>query len=98
MIAKVYLAGAVANNQELAIKQFTYEYDRLSVTYDVVNPMEGIIDTDVDSKEYERLLREGLKKLLCCDYIYYVNDTTKSKGAFIESLVAQACGIKRLWY
>ena len=45
---------------------------------------------------YEKYIKVCLAELVTCDRIYYVNDVTTSKGSFIESIVALACGIEEV--
>jgi len=46
--------------------------------------------------EYEKYLKVCIAELVQCDGICFVNDTTTSKGAFVERMVAQACGIREV--
>jgi len=45
---------------------------------------------------YEKYIKVCLAELVTCDRICYVNDVTTSKGSFIESVVALACGIEEI--
>ena len=88
---RVYLSGAISLNSESAKAEFAYaERICLSRGYEVFNPI-----TD-DKMEYHEYLRLDLAELLKCTHICYVNDTTTSKGAFLEKILADACKIKEI--
>lgn len=50
----------------------------------------------VDGKTYEQYLRDDLRLLLECDYIYMLDGWQESKGAKLEHMVALACGIDEI--
>lgn len=86
---KVYLSGSMTNNPD-------YEKDFLEAQeafenngVEVVNPMY----LDHKDSNYQNIMRKDLFELLKCDFIYFVNDITKSKGAFLERVIASECGI-----
>ncbi len=88
---KVYLSGSITHKKD-AKKDFErVEKFLKGIGYEVKNPMSS--KKEMSYKEY---MREDLKMLLGCDYIYFVNDITTSKGAFVEQVVAMTVGIPRL--
>ena len=84
---KVYLAGSITKNDNYK-EEFTLAEKLLNE-----EGLTTIDPTKYQFETYEEYIRHGLKLLLECDYIYYVNDVGTSKGAFIEWIVANASGI-----
>lgn len=88
---KIYLSGAITNDGEYK-KAFDWWEARFKRQhYEVINPANGPM-----RERYEEYLKHDIGLLLTCDRIFFVNDVTASKGAFVEKLVADACGIPEL--
>ena len=87
---KIYLSGAITKNDSYFREFYEAEEKLRNKGFDVFNPI------DYQFNSYYEYLRFDLANLLTCDYIYYVNDTISSKGAFVETIVAEAVGIKEL--
>lgn len=88
---KVYLSGAMTS-----IPNYLDDFDRweriLAMRgYHVFNPAHQ--QARGSHSEY---LKYDIGELVKCDMIFFVNDVSSSKGAFVEKLVADACGIKEL--
>lgn len=97
---KVYLSGAITNNPDW-IQQFNEAAERVAVSgpgYCVINPV--TIGRQVEkanlSPTYADYMRADLVQLMQCDFIYYVNDISGSRGAQVEKQVAEALDIKEL--
>ncbi len=87
MKQKVYLSGAITSDPDYK-EHFHKAWLKLtSLHYTVFDP------TTVTAESYEDYMRSDLQALLACDYIYYVNDVTTSKGALVERIVAETVGI-----
>ncbi len=88
---KVYLSGSVTKEPDYLVAFELWEKCLKQCGYEVVNP------TSLPEEErYEEYMKRDIRLLLTCDAIFYVNDTTTSKGAFVEGLVAKVCGIREL--
>ena len=88
---KVYLSGSITKEPDYLIAFEACEKHLKQCGYEVVNPA-----SFPEEERYEDYLRRDIRLLLDCDAIFYVNDTTTSKGAFVEGLVAKVCGIREL--
>lgn len=88
---KVYLSGSITKEPDYLVAFEVWEKHLKQCGYEVVNPA-----SLPEEERYEDYLRRDIRLLLDCDAIFYVNDITTSKGAFVEGLVAKACGIREL--
>lgn len=88
---KVYLSGSITKEPYYLETFEVWEKRLKQCGYEVVNPA-----SFPEEERYEDYLRRDIRLLLDCDAIFYVNDTTTSKGAFIETMVCEACGIREL--
>ena len=87
---KVYLSGAITSDPDYKTHFKSAAKKLTSLGYAVFDP------TTISADTYEDYLRRGLAELLVCNYIYYVNDVTTSKGVLVEKIVAESCGIREL--
>ena len=88
---KIYLSGSISKKNNYQDDFNNAEKAFSDVKFDVVNP------ASFDStKSYKEIMKRDLLLLLDCDFIFFVNDITTSKGAFIEKIVAQECGIPEI--
>jgi len=88
---KIYISGAITNNEKLAPKQFNDAAKKLiDLGFDVVNPMTLPHKHD---KTWLNFMREDLKALVYCDAIYMLKGWSKSKGANIEFDLAKSLGL-----
>lgn len=88
---KVYLSGSITKEPDYLVAFEVWEKCLKQCGYEVVNPT-----SLPEEEQYEDYMKRDIRLLLACDAIFYVNDTTTSKGAFVEGLVAKACGIREL--
>ncbi len=88
---KVYLSGSITKEPYYLDTFEVWEKRLKQCGYEVVNPT-----SFPEEERYEDYLRRDIRLLLDCDAIFYVNDATTSKGAFVEGLVAKVCGIREL--
>jgi len=88
---RVYLSGAMTTESNHPTHFNWWEMVLTARGYHVVNP-----SRQPEGLTYQEYLRNDIALLMTCDYIFYVNDTTTSKGAFIEKINADACGIREL--
>lgn len=85
---KIYLSGSISKKENCEEDFNNAEKVFSDANFDVVNPV------SFDStKNYKEIMKRDLLLLLDCDFIFFVNDVTTSKGAFIEKIVAEECGI-----
>ncbi len=89
---RVYLSGAITHDQNYKQAFAVAEDYFLANGFEVVNPAKSFKE---DS--YQDYMRKSLQELSLCGSICYVNDTTTSKGAFIERLNAEALGLMRIF-
>ena len=88
---KVYLSGSITKEPDYLVAFELWERYLKQCGYEVVNPA-----SFPEEKRHEDYMKRDIHLLLTCDAIFYVNDTTASKGAFIEMMVCKACGIREL--
>jgi hypothetical protein len=88
---KVYLSGSITKEPDYLVAFELWEKRLKQCGYEVVNPT-----SFPEVERYEDYMKRDIRLLLDCDAIFYVNDTTTSKGAFVEGLVAKVCGIREL--
>lgn len=88
---KVYLSGSITKEPNYLVDFEVWEKRLKQRGYEVVNPA-----SLPEVERYEDYMRRDIRLLLDCDAIFYVNDTTTSKGALVEGLVAKVCGIREL--
>ena len=88
---KVYLSGSITKEPDYLVAFEACEKHLKQCGYEVVQPAPVF-----EEGRYADYLGRDIRLLLDCDAIFYVNDTTTSKGAFVEGLVAKACGIREL--
>lgn len=91
-IGRVYLSGAITGNDDAGV-EFNAGEDRVrDFGFECFNPMtlKGKYRTEED------YMRHDIMELMKCEFIYFVNDISTSKGAKVETQVALACGIKEL--
>ena len=89
---KAYISGPMTgienfnmpafNKASLLLKEKGYE-PVLPVTY-------------VEGKSYQQYLKEDIKELLECDYIFLLDNWRNSHGANLEYIIARECGIEEL--
>jgi hypothetical protein len=89
---KIYISGKISGMEEKAKQLFYNAEERLWIKgYDVVNPMNLNHNHD---KTWQSFMREDIRALCECDYIYLMPNWWRSKGARIELLIAFLIGIK----
>ena len=90
---KVDISGAVTGIDNY-MNRFAKAQDYLSKKgYQVINPTTLPHN---HGKTYEEYMKEDIKALMDCDYIYMLTGWPSSKGARIELEIAGICGILRL--
>ncbi len=90
---RVYISGPIKGVVDYLDNFARVETKILHMGYEVVNPCTLKHDHD---KSYESYMKEDLKALLDCDFIYMLGGWRKSKGANFELETAKICGIPRL--
>lgn len=88
----VYICGAISGKETIAAKEFESAKNKI-IAYGMipVNPFE--LDHE-HNKEWSDFMRTDIEALVNCDYIYFANDITNSKGGQLEALIAEELGIK----
>lgn len=85
---KIYIAGAITNNENY-IDEFKEAEDYLkSKGHAVINPVKNIGFT------YKDYIDMGLNELSKCDAICLLNNYEDSQGAMLEVLYSETVGIK----
>jgi len=90
---KVYISGPITgidnyiDNFHMAAKELA------AAGYIPIDPCSLEHDHD---KSYEAYMKEDIKALLDCDYIYMLEGWRQSKGASCELYIANSCKINRL--
>lgn len=91
---RLYISGPMTGIEDYNFPAFNAAADQLRAAgYDVANPADGGAD---ESKTWADYLREDLRILLDCDAVALLPGWTESKGARLETYVAEALGM-RLW-
>lgn len=93
MKKRIYISGAISGfDIDERKKEFKRIEDILKQKgFNVENPFDNGLP---DSMSYQDHMREDLKMLLKCDYIYLMDGWEKSNGAKLEQKIAFNCGIK----
>lgn len=92
---KVYISGKITGLPEQEYKKnFTEAEKKLKFfNYIPINPTKiGI----VPGFKWEDYMKESIKLLCDCDFIYYLSNADESKGASLERQTATALGIPTL--
>jgi hypothetical protein len=90
----VYIAGKISGIESEAIVYFQRAEDMLlKLGYEVVNPMKLPHNHD---KSWEAYMKECIKSLVDCDFIYLLENWTYSPGAIIEFNLAYTLKIEIL--
>lgn len=88
---KVFLSGSITSDKDYK-KHFKEKSDLFKAQgMEVFDP--SLLPPNLP---YTTYIKRCLAELVTCDFIYYVNDVTTSKGSFIERIFAAACGIEEL--
>ena len=87
---RIYIAGAISGNPN-----YKQDFDAAKKLLrkegvQVISPCDYI----PSSWSWKKAMREDIKLLMDCDFIYFCNDITNSRGAIIEKNLAKTCGIK----
>ena len=91
---RVYIAGKISGMEPLAKTKFQEaENFLLKFGFEVVNPMTLPHDHD---KSWEAYMKECIKSLVDCDFIYLLENWTYSPGAIIEFNLAYTLKIEIL--
>ena len=87
----VYISGKITGMEEQAYKNFEEAENYItSLGFNVINPMKLTHNHD---KTWNSYMKECLKHLMDCDYIYLINGYEESKGAKLELYIAEELGI-----
>lgn len=90
---KMYISGRISG-LDTAAAQAAFaraEADVEAMGYQPVNPFNNGVDRDAPWKEH---MIADIKMMLSCDGVYLLDDWIFSRGARIESSLAQALGIR----
>ena len=90
-IMRVYLSGSITSDPQYKVMFYVAHEHFKNLGHDVFDP--SLLPQGWTYQEY---LKRCIEELTHCDYIYYVNDVTTSKGAFLEKIIADAVGIKEI--
>lgn len=91
----VYISGRISGLQEVVYKKHFADAEKLlkEMGYTVVNPAKkGVIP----GYKWEDYMREDIKLLLDCDYIYFLPAWSESRGAIFEHDLAVKLNIPTL--
>jgi nucleoside 2-deoxyribosyltransferase len=89
---KVYISGKITGIETEAIELFSNAEKILeNAGFDSVNPMKLEHNHD---KKWESYMKEDIKALLDCDYIFMLTNWMESPGALIEHKIANYLGIE----
>jgi len=92
MTYKIYLSGKITGIENEAEKLFQAAEDHcLEKGYAVVNPMKLNHNHD---KSYDAFMKEDVKAMCDCDYIFLMKNWEDSNGARIEKQIAELLKIK----
>jgi hypothetical protein len=89
---KVYISGPITNNPDYKREFAVYEHQIKLMGYYPVNPAAHF----VEGYTWADYIKRDIKWLLDCDYIVKIPGWDKSKGARLESRIAESVGIKEL--
>lgn len=93
---KLYLAGPMTGLPDYNRPAFHAAAKQLrDQGYEVANPAE--LDGD-DREPWELWMRKALQLMLTCDWVVFLPGWRLSRGARLESLVAEELGIPRWVY
>jgi len=90
---KVYISGQITGIENYVEKFNTSQIALEMDGYEAVNPCTLPHDHD---KSYESYMKEDIKALLECDFIFMLYGWRNSKGARFERHTAMICGIHKL--
>lgn len=90
---KVYISGAVSDDENFREKFSKAEKLLLSQGYEVVNPVKD----EEDGHTWEYYMRKDIVKLMSCDCIYMLKDWYLSKGAGLELHIAKKLNMERMY-
>lgn len=92
---KIYISGpnTGVNNYMENFRKASDKVWNISPDYIAVNPCTLPHN---HGKTYQEYMREDIKALLECDFIYMLDGWEKSKGAIFELKIAEMCGILKL--
>lgn len=98
-VVKIYISGGITgvknykrkfNKAERLLKKKGYEVINPVTIGDALNMPSGISA----EKAYSRYMLADIKALLGCNAIYLLKGWSDSRGAKIEAMVAEACGMR----
>lgn len=88
---KIYISGRITGIEDFAPELFEKAAQKLKEDgFEPVNPMALNHNHD---KSWHSYMREDIKALCDCEFIYMLNNYTESKGAKIELEIAKHLGI-----
>lgn len=93
----VYISLPITGRDDEQVYQQNREaFMRLNrLDYPVITPLDlGIPKTAT----HEEAMKLCLRFMLQCDAVYFCDGYLGSKGCLTESMVAQACGLKQVYY
>ena len=89
---KVYISGKITGIENEALMLFEKtEIELRKLGFDVINPMKLPHDHNKTWSEY---MKEDIIEMLKCDYICYLENWKKSRGAWLEHEIAEAIGME----
>lgn len=92
-----YIAGPIRGKKDCNGENFMkWEEILMKEGYNVVNPIRisERVNKMYEEPSWERYMKEDIKELVECDYIFMLDGWFHSKGAFLEHTIAESVGIK----
>jgi hypothetical protein len=91
-VSRIYIAGPMTGLPELNFPAFAAEAARLRAEgHDVVSPAE--LNEGLEHEGWTACMRRDLGQLVTCDAVQLLAGWERSRGARLEWLVAERCGL-----
>jgi hypothetical protein len=91
-LSRIYIAGPMTGLPELNFPAFAAEAARLRAEgQEVVSPAE--LNEGLEHEGYEACLRRDIAQLVTCDAVQLLRGWESSRGARLEWMVAERCGL-----
>jgi hypothetical protein len=95
MKKKAYISGKITSIEARAVVLFEQaEKELIEMGYEPVNPMKLNHQHDLSWESY---MKEDIKALCDCDFIYLLRNYSDSKGALLELAIATELKIKVIY-